>query len=279
MRARQRGQALVGALVVMVILFALAGAVALAASGLLRQQAATTRAYTDDFGVQSATADAISQVAGSATQCTVPTTTATFPRLNGTVPTPLAISFPSGTANLASIAYCARVDQVSTTIGTDFSTDIQWQATCQETRLPDSFAGQRVETFFAARWSSPGFVYVDRGQACDTTWATSTPCRGQGSIPDCVACGDTVTPAAQVTMVQLALDCDLGGATSGWYLHISNPARSPSRVFIVQHDASGGSLYLIAAAAGANGAGPYEQSILLVPPAGGTNRLLWEAPL
>jgi len=279
MRAPQSGQALVGAMVVMVILFALAGAVAVAASGLLRQQAATTRAYTDDFGAQSATADAISQVAGTATRCAMPTTTATYARLNGAVPTPLAISFPSGMANLTSIAYCARIDQVSTTIGSNFSTDVQWQTSCPATLVPSAISGQRVETFFAARWTAPGFVYVDRSQACNTRWAASTPCQGQSSIPGCVACGATMAPAAQVTMIQLALDCDLTGATAGWYVHISNQERSPSRIFIVRHDASGGSIYLIAAATRADGAGPYEQSILLVPPAGGTNRLLWEAPL
>ncbi|TMC07807.1 MAG: prepilin-type N-terminal cleavage/methylation domain-containing protein, partial [Chloroflexi bacterium] len=64
MLTSQRGQALVGVMVVMVILFALAGAVAIGASTLLasRRNAGATN---DDFRLRSAVNDSVAQVSGT----------------------------------------------------------------------------------------------------------------------------------------------------------------------------------------------------------------------
>jgi hypothetical protein len=63
-RERQSGQALVGTLVIMVIVFAMAGALALAASSLLDRQSTHRTAIDSDLRASDSITAAVAQVAG-----------------------------------------------------------------------------------------------------------------------------------------------------------------------------------------------------------------------
>lgn len=73
-RKRQQGQALVGVLVIMTLVFAFAGALAVAASGLLRDQESAFQPFTNDKLVRSTVAAAIAQAtaAGSCSLAPLP---------------------------------------------------------------------------------------------------------------------------------------------------------------------------------------------------------------
>lgn len=279
MRHRQRGQALVGAMVIMLILFALAGGVAVAASGLLQQGRARGAAITD-LSKQSAVADAIAQVAGSSTRCGIPSSSAVFPTIDADDLTTLSLSFPDPvTRNTTWGALCVRVDSAPVPLGGTPWTDLTWKSNCGTTQLPK----QHVASFFDARVGGRGgLLYVDdqpSSTACRASLPTSA-CSATSPQPGCVECGKTIS--TDIAMVaQATLDCDLSAAPSAaYYLHVVNrsPAPSPARAFVVGHASSGGgSVYLVATRFGAGS--DYEESVLLVPPAGGSNQLLYKAPL
>jgi len=278
-RRSQRGQALVGALVIMLILFALAGGVAVAASGLLQQSRVQMAAF-DDLAAQSATSDAVSQVAGSSSQCTPQATSGLFPRITGTEGTVLGVRFPDTASpqnDASTTAYCVRVDHISSTVATDFATEIPWSGRCASMPLPD----QEVSLFFDARGISvatPFAAYVDDDATpvCRRkTLPDTDSCSNPSATKPCIQCGKTLGRGGDVA--QLKLDCDLTDPTPG-YLHIYNGsgANSPARVFLTTHDDSGGSVYLIATQVASGG---YEEAVLHVRPSGGGSLLLYRAVL
>lgn len=273
MRRHQRGQALVGVLVVMLILFALAGAVSLATSVLLRQQSGTRSAYTDDFAAQNATADAVSQVAGSVSRCSV--TAASYPR-TARPPTPLSISFPNGVTDVAAAAYCGRIDQVASTVPQYLYNNLTW-GTTSKCIVPQALPrANKVWIFFNARWSSTGgggYAYVDSDS--NPSLCSSTPPTPTSSF----RCGQVIPQPPPAPVISVALSCDLGGAAP-LYLHIANfSAKSPLQVFIMDQDPQGGSIYLLASATKLRSGPDYEEAILFVSADGSINRLLYEARL
>jgi hypothetical protein len=274
MRKNQDGQALVAAMVIMLILFALAGGVAVAASGLLQQGRARGAAITD-LSRQSAVADAVSQVAGTTTRCGVPPSAAVFPDIDADDLTALSLAFPDPvTMNTSWTALCVRVDHVVPPTGAAWA-NLTWRSNCGTVPLP----AQHVTTFFDARVGGKGgLVYVDDQPSAVTCLSQlpSSACSATNPQPHCVQCGRTINANVN-PVVQATLDCDLSQATAA-FLHVvnSSSAQSPARAFTVGSSTTGGSAYLIATHLGTGN--DYEESVLLVP-ASGANQLLYKAPL
>ena len=260
----QRGQALVGVMVVMVILFAAAGAVALAASTLLVGPG-QSQAANDDFQVRSAVGDTVSQVAGSRTQCWAPLAVSPSPPppspTASPTATPLRLSLPGGAGPQA---FCAREDAVVPGSVQRFD----GSGGCATVDLGQRTG--RLAVLFDARATGSGWAYVD-GSA-PTTCVT---------LPDFddlpLTCWQAVPKAS---IVQVALTCDFKTSTRV-RLHVGIPGTGPGSVFAATQDTSAspssvGSLYLFASGTGV--ASPdYEESVMFV--SASANRLLYEARL
>lgn len=277
MRTSESGQALVAAMVIMLILFALAGGVAVAASGLLHQGRARGAAITD-LSRQSAVADAVSQVAGSASRCPVPASAATFPDIDADDLTTLSLAFPDPvTTNTSWRALCMRVDNVTPLSGALW-TNLTWPSSCGTMQLPK----QHVISFLDARVGGKGGLLYVNDQPSTTSCLSTLPsstCSSTSPQPGCVMCGKTINTNVN-PVVQASLECDLShGTSSTYYLHVVNGSsvQSPALAFTVGFNTGGGSAYLIATHLGTGK--DYEESILLVPPAGGANQLLYKAPM
>ncbi len=282
----QRGQAVIGVLVALTVLFALAGAVTIGALALLRQQTGSHNANTDDFAAVSAATDAASLVAGSRTRCTL-TSAATFART--TTPTPLPIRFPNVTTDVAASAYCSRLDGVAvSSLSTNLYLTPTWSANnCTAMPLPAVDAGvQRAWVFFDARWSTAGYAYVDGSgaQSCSRTPPSpkASDCLGTTPSASCIRCGQAIDPGGQV--VQVTLDCDVSDVGGGQlYLHAANPGAAagqlPPRVFFAAQDPTGGSLYVMVADTTGRPGPAYQEVLLFVGPNGSPNQLLYRAPL
>ncbi len=262
--AGQRGQALIAVMVVMVVLFALAGAVALAASTLLtgRGQSVSTN---NDFQVRSAVNDTVAQVAGSTSQCSAPLLTSPSPTPpSATTATPLQLALPGGARPQA---LCVRQDAV--VAGSLQRYD--GAGSCASIPL-----GQRlghVAALFDARSTGNGWAYLG-GQA-------QTSC--VGGLPDLdsvpATCFQTV---AKAPVVQVALSCPFTTRTNV-FLNLFVPGAGPNAVFAAAQDPSAsastlGSLYLLASGTGLPSP-DYEESVLYVSSRGSPNRLLYEARL
>jgi hypothetical protein len=291
----QGGQALALVLVVMAILFAVAGALTLGVTQLLQQQGGARTASTDDLTAQSATADTVSRVAGSQAQC--PVTAATMARLNQPVTT-LTIAFPRGAGSaappwLGGQAYCSRLDRVagSLTASTfSYLPTPNWATNCPVVRVPNGNPMSWV--FFNGRWQAPGYAYVDglSGNICNNLPPTPGSCSNTPKPLDCRRCGQTMWPSPQ-PVLQVALECDTSGSAP-LYLHLFNslpviarpgqaPTRSPARIFMAPESTSGstGSMYILAAPTSLKTPSDYEEALLYVGPGGSPNQLVYEAPL
>ncbi len=264
----QRGQALVGVLVVMVILFALAGAVAIGASTLLLRRGPTA-SYTADFQVRSAVNDSVAQVAGSITQCgAAPVLSSPSPTPAPTPTptpsaTPLNLTLPPVPPGLAAIALCTR--EVAVVPGSlQPHSVVSWQPACFSVPLGQANAKQ-VAVFFNARSAgSGGIAYVDKKQSCTLPSSCSTSFNGSSG-----------------TVVQVALSCPVQ-PTDTLSVHVNGVQQSLKTVFTAQQDPSGqsptGSLYLIAAETKV--ASPnHEELLYFVQSNPAVNQLLYEAPM
>jgi hypothetical protein len=266
--AGQRGQALVGVMVVMLILFALAGAVAVGASSVLTDGGRRNTASGNDYLARSAVSDTVAQIAGSTARCGAPPP---LPSPSPTAtpspdPSPLSLSLPPNGA--ATQAFCAREDAVVP----DSLRDLGSAPVC--TSLPlGTPPNTRLAVFFDIRATVRGWAYID-------TSATAEPCTGPlpGTAPP-APCSRSWPSAGAPHVMQVALSCDFH-AKDHVYLHLSTLAAGPRHVFIAGQDpvANPGSIYLLAS--GIDPANPaYEESILFVSRDGRSNRLLYEAPL
>lgn len=261
----QSGQALVGVLTVMVVLFALAGAVALAASELLTGRG-QSRAAADDFQVRSAVSDSVAQLAGSTSRCWAPPVASPLPSSPSPTPsaTPLQLALPGGATPRA---LCSREDAVVAGsvqrrdgAGTCFTLDLGQQT-------------GRVAVLFDVRPTGSGWVYLDGGSQSS---CSATP--DLDSLPP--TCWQVVGggPVAQVD-----LSCNFQTKTDV-RLHVNIPGNGPGAVFTATQNPSAstsslGSVYLLASGTGV--ASPdYEESVLFVGTSGPfANRLLYEARL
>jgi hypothetical protein len=265
--AGQRGQALVGVMVVMLILFALAGAVAVGASTVLSEGGRRTTASGNDYLARSAVSDTVAQIAGSTARCGAPpplpspTPTAT----PSPTPSPLSLSLPPNSA--ATQAFCAREDAVVPASLRDLGS----APVCKTFPLGTP-PNTRLAVFFDIRAPVHGWAYID-------TSGTTEPCNGAlPSTAPPAPCSRSWLTAGPV-LTQVALSCDFH-PSDHVYLHMSTLAAGPKHVFIAGQDpaANPGSLYLLAS--GIDPANPaYEESVLFVSRDGRSNRLLYEAPL
>jgi hypothetical protein len=297
----QSGQALALVLVVMAILFALAGALTIGVTELLQQQGGGRAASTDDLTVQSAVADGVAFVAGRQNQCAV--TPATMARSSANQPaSQVRINFPNGAGHASpwpsGNALCSRLDHVasSLTASTFSSIDPKWGTAggCDVVKVPNGNPMSWVA--FNGRWQASGYAYayVDGQSAspCNNNLAPPRPgsCSSTPKPSDCIRCGQNIVgPVPPV--VQLALECDTSGSAP-LYLHIHNtlaiapgpgqPANtgSPARIFFAPESTSGtGVLYVLAAPTSLKTPSDYEESLLYVGPGGSPNQLVYEAPL
>jgi hypothetical protein len=265
MRRRQEGQALVAAMVVMLILFALAGAVAIGATTLLSSQRDQGGTFRDDLTVQSAVSDAVARVAGSQTRC-------------GPAQPALSIDLPeqdNPASSDPSFALCVRADDVQP--DTIRTTALNWARDgapglgsapwlCITVQLP----GNGIAIAFDARWTLGGYAYVD-GQGL-------TSCNPQPPPPGPTVPCQRSFPGS-TTPVQMVLSCQFStfGPSDHAYLHIRSAEQAPARVFTAHQATNSGSMYLLAARTGLPRP-DYEEAVVHVDPTGAT-RLAYEGRL
>jgi hypothetical protein len=271
--AGQRGQALVGVMVVMLILFALAGAVAVGASTVLSEGGRRNTASGNDYLARSAVSDTVAQIAGSTARCGAP------PPLPSPTPTaspsppppPLSLSLPPNSA--ATQAFCAREDAVVPDSLRDLGSALVGSALVCTTFQLGTPPNTRLAVFFDMRATSRGWASID-------TSPTPVVCNGPlpGTAPP-APCSRNWVSDGLPPVTQVALSCDFH-PRDHVYLHMSTLGAGPKHVFIAGQDpaANPGSIYLLAS--GIDPANPaYEESILFVSRDGRSNRLLYEAPL
>jgi hypothetical protein len=273
MAGGQHGQAVVGVMVVMLLLFAMAGAVAVGASTLFASHG-QSGAAVDDFRVRSAVGDSVAQVAGSTLRCGAPPPLPSpSPTPTPTAPaTPLALTLPPNGAS--TLAYCAREDYVVQ--------DTLQNHTVSTAKLPGCATfdlgtpgAVREAVFFDARLTTAGWAYIDDNQK--TPPCTSAPPNGAPAPP----CLESFN-GSKTAVTQVALSCVfLSGETV--YLHVNVSDVWPRLVFTAQQDPKGssntvGSLYLLAAGTGLPSP-DYEESVFFVRDDLQVNSLLYEAPL
>ncbi|HYW22788.1 MAG TPA: hypothetical protein VE953_01405 [Terriglobales bacterium] len=269
----QRGQAIVAVMVVMLILFALAGAVAIGAESLLGHRNATG-ATNDDFRARSAVNDSIAQVAGSAHSCSAAPPPSPLPTpTTSPVPTSLTLALPPPDAQAQLRTQCARMDGVTIDGVTRLSVPATTCRTIPLGMLPQGPV--RVAVLFDVRvgGSGGGWAYLDGN--------TGTPC---GNAPPAQPSGpDDDSPCVSTfghDWTQVALTCDIPQAKTA-QLHIKASQTSPAQVFVAQQNVKTGSLgsaYLLAVQTPISSPA-LEEILLFVSGDGSTDRLLYEAPL
>lgn len=255
---------MVGAMVVMLIVFALAGAVAIGATTLLAGQHDQGAVFRDDLTVQNAVSDAVAQVAGSRTGCA----TSSSKTLHLQLPRQ-----DDPAHNDLSSALCLRVDDLQ--LGSLESDPLNWAPLgtpssgppCVTVQLP----GNKVAIAFDLRSTAGGWAYVDKLPltSCDPTPPASPA----------PACQQTF--AGSTGLLQVSLSCQFAtfAPPDVAYLHIRNPEAAPARVFVAHQDPTDparGSLYLLAAGPGQ---GPGAEEAVVTVDAGGTTSLAYEGRL
>jgi hypothetical protein len=191
----QGGQALVGALVALVIVFAVAGGLAVAVSALFAQQVSTrSKLVTDLAGQNGINAAASWVMAHAASQPACPGSTA-LPAL--------------GASGEITGAYCMQVDNVAAS--TAGVLPLSWASGCSVTALAGTSAAGRHSIFWL---NGVGGVsaYIDG----------SGPSAGCGGISSARCKGSSGAAVAQVTV-----DCDLAAIPTA-FLHVSSASQTPS---------------------------------------------------
>jgi hypothetical protein len=217
---RQSGQALVGTLVILVLVFAMAGAVALAATSLLHRQSSHRTAIAEDLRASDASTAAVAYVLQAHPTC--PGITAAGsppppPRFSSSLPGPYTSS-----------AFCLRVDEVATPTLTAPVTGmvLNWVRVPGSTSSGSKLCGSalvpsstkiRAWLFFSALAGLTA-AWVDGQATCD-------PNAAKRECP--------FTPGLGQPVVQAAMDCDLADVPSQAYLHVLNPLSSPTVVRFV----------------------------------------------
>jgi hypothetical protein len=264
----QRGQALVGVMVVMVILFALAGAVAIGASTLLASRS-SAGATMNDFRLRSAVDDSVAQVAGSTSTCWAAPAPSPSPT-SSPIPTPLALTLPSpdGTGQ----AQCVRMDGVTAGGVSRLPAPAPGLNGCRTLGLGKT-GPMRVAVLFDVFMDS-GWATVDGSPTCPGT----APVRGAPCTARFPPTAGSRPPSGPV-WTQIALTCDLADSETAM-LHIHGTSTSPGQVFVAQQTTSGsspGSVYLLAIQSPVGG-GQMEEALLYVS-SSRASQLLFEAPL
>jgi hypothetical protein len=221
---QQSGQALIATLVIMLFVFAMAGAIALAASSLLNRQNTTRNALDGDLRAGDAIAAAVAHVAGKGVAASA--VCHPYPDSPETLTNPLPRGYVSSVS-------CLRMDEVATPQVLT-SVLIPWNSACATptVQLPSR---NRVWVFFSALAGAGLRAWVDGAAGC-----SSSP---QGKVE----CQFSQTTGRGVALV--AMDCDLAEVTGNSFLHVWNPLSSPTAARLANNatPAAGGN--------GANGNG------------------------
>jgi hypothetical protein len=279
----QRGQALVGVMVVMVILFALAGAVAIGASTLLTSRG-SSNSVNNDFRLHSAVNDSVAQVAGSTHTCGAAPPPSPLPTpTSSPIPTPLTLALPP--PDSTSQTPCVRMDGVAIGAVRRIAVPAPSGQTCASSfDLP--FTGPvRVAVVFdvhetavpnSALGSPWGWAYLVPNDFQQVLGCPTLPPNTLNGSP----CETTIPASSTPTWTQVALTCDITGNETA-QLRIKGSATSPRQVFAAPQDPHAstlGSFYLLAIQSPVSGAA-MEEALLFVSNDGKTNRLQYEAPL
>lgn len=264
---RQSGQALVGTLVITVLVFAMAGAVALAASSLLERQSSHRTAIAEDLRASDASTAAVAYVLQAHPTCPGITTAGgppPPPRFSSALPGPYTSS-----------AFCLRVDEVATpTLAAPvIGMVLNWVpvpgSTCGSALVPAS-TKIRAWLFFSAVAGLTA-AWVDGQSKCD---------------PNAVKRECPFVPGLGQPVVQAAMDCDLADVPSQAYLHVLNRLSSPTVVRFVANgnpQQSGdqpptpdttGSIYELVAGTGLSAWPQFEEGAVFVSRDGNTPPIL-----
>lgn len=272
MNAPQRGQAIVAVMVVMLILFALAGAVAIGAESLLGRRN-TTSPTTDDFRMHSAVNDSVAQVAGSAHACGAAPAPSPLPTPTPSpIPVSLPLALPSPDSQAQLTALCVRMDSVA---ADHISRVPSSGTTCRTVNLRVPGPARVAVLFDVHVPQGGGWAYVDgrSGGSPLGTCGSVLP----SAAPDSSPCSTTMDTAG---WTQVALTCDIP-STQTAQLHIKATQTSPAQVIVAQQSPPGvsplGSVYLLQVPTPI-GKDPLEETLLFVGGDSGS-RLLYEAPL
>ena len=263
----QRGQAIVGVLVVMTLVFLLAGAVSIGASAVLAREAKPRDGVTDDLFVQSAVSASASHVAAQgASSCPTlnPPGSGAAGGTGGAVnaPPPFTITLPPtpGTADpaLKDRAYCAGVGRAA---GAPDRLNLSWPSgDCSVTPLPGGQSA--VWVLMGTRsWSSKSFAYVAESpqQPCPTVLPTDP------SVKCSAVTG--ANPKSAGPMAFIAMFCDLSAARQPTFLYVvNNHVRSPQHAYLGASDPhSSTTCYLVESGTHLAPPNDTEEALILVP--------------
>jgi hypothetical protein len=274
MTGRQRGQALVAVMVVMLILFALAGAVAIGASTLLSRRNSSGQT-NDDFRVRSAVNDSVAQVAVPARVCGAAPPPSPPPTTSSPTATPLGLRLPPPDDQAQLKTLCARMDGVAIDGVERLPVPPGQNGTA--CRTIDLGKKGRVAVLFDVNVHQGGdaWAFLD---ADDDTLHGQCPTSLTGIVPKNSPCG---SPTLSGGWTQVALTCDIGTDHTA-QLHIRASNSSLVQVFAAvqsPQDVSGlGSAYLLAVQTPV-ASSAMEEALMFVGNDGSTRRLLYEAPL
>jgi hypothetical protein len=267
----QRGQALVGVMVVMVILFALAGAVAIGASTLLSGRGSSA-ATNDDFRLHSAVNDSVAQIAGSTSACGAAPAPSPLPTpTSSPVPTPLSLALPPPDSTAQT--QCVRMDGVAIDAVQRLATTPVSTGTCRTMTLRFNGPVRVAVVLDVHMATSGGWAYLAQDSYTPPSGCPSTL---PPTLPKGSPCASTIQ---QGGWTQVALTCDIPTGDAA-VLRINGTATSPREVFAAPQDpkaSSLGSMYLLAIQSPI--AGAMEEALFFVSNDHHTNRLLYEAPL
>ncbi len=215
-RRQQSGQVLVGTLVIMILVFAMAGSLALAVSSLLDRQSSHRSAVDGDLRASDSLGAAVSRVAGRGLDSKP--NGATCETQNSELFTvPLTAPLLSPTVN------CLRFDEVSAPPTLE-SIVLPWVSGCATAALGGS--PRPVWIFFSALGTSGAgatgvSAWVDDDVVCKPGEAQTAPC------------AQTVPPTnvAPTHVAQVAINCAL--TTQTHMLHVRNQLPSPVAARVV----------------------------------------------
>jgi len=281
MLTSQRGQALVGVMVVMVILFALAGAVAIGASTLLasRRNAGATN---DDFRLRSAVNDSVAQVSGTTGACSAVPPPSPLPTPTpSTIPASLQLALPSPDSQDHLVTRCVRMDGVASDGVKRLAVPPPGgNGNCRTLDLDPGKTGPlRVGVVLDVFLSGNGWAFLTGDgtpplTSCPATMpATKSSCATTFSLQG-------APPQTGAMWSQVALSCNIPDGEHP-QLRIKGFPTSPRQLFFAQQNTPGasslGSVYLLGVQTPLANS-PDEEALLFVG-ADRSNRYLYEAPL
>lgn len=271
-RARQGGQALVGVLVTMVVVFSLAAALTLIVSAVLRQQSLPRSAAVEDLRAQNAITAALAGVAGTSGGATC--------KAGGTVGDAGCIWLDGADSRLPNIV---RLD---------------WsQGYCGVAKIN---LQKRTLIWFNAR-GPLALSYVDnQSMGCAGIPLAPSPLTG--------SCVTTANSLFNRKVTQVGITCAYGNGDNGngngngndngnsgngngnsgnangignrsAYLHVVNPGQSPVVVRVLGSSRISGSIYSLVAPTGTPPGASFEEGDLFVSASGSSSHLLYEADI